>query len=132
MPVKPAKVKIVTEWRMRGSIYDLITLKPVPGVMMTFTDYSTNSRAQILTDANGRYRTILPPLNGHGYLVTLSKSGYAKTYLDPWTESVSRMPLKRRQELVREMTSRIAEPASLQPASATPLVTNFHLAPNQR
>lgn len=129
MPDKGARPKAVSEWRMRGVIYDLVTLKPVPGVHMIFTDNETNSRAQIKTDAQGRYRAILPALPGRGYLVTLSKTGYLKSYLDPGTEGVSDMPLERRAEIVKELSSLIAEPAALEPNGDTPLVTDFHMAP---
>ena len=129
MPEKGSAAKAVSEWRMRGVIYDLITLKPVPGVHMIFTDNETNSRAQIKTDEQGRYRAILPALPGRGYLVSLSKTGYLKSYLDPGTEGVADMPLERRSEIVKELSSLIAEPASLQPNSDMPLVTDFHMAP---
>lgn len=129
MAEKGARPKAVTEWKMRGTIYDLITLKPVPGVHMIFTDNETNSRAQIKTDEQGRYRVILPALPGRGYLVSLSKTGYLKSYLDPGTEGVSDMTLERRAEIVKELSSLIAEPASLQPNSDMPLVTDFHMAP---
>ena len=129
MADKGAKDKIVREWKMRGVIYDLITLKPVPGVRMLFIDNQTNARAEIQSDAQGRYRAILPSLSGRGYIVTLSKPGYEKTYLDPGTENVADMPLARRKEIVKELSSLIGEPASLQPNSDTPLVTDFHIAP---
>lgn len=129
MPDRPSKAKAVVEWKMRGVIYDLITLKPVPGVNMIFADIKTNSRARIQTDARGRYRAILPPLAGRGYFVTLAKSGYAKTYLNPGTEGVSEMPLERRKELVGELSSLILSPASLEPNLGEPLVTDFYLAP---
>jgi hypothetical protein len=129
MQEKGPRPKVVSEWKMRGTIYDLITLKPVPGVHMIFTDNATNSKAQIKTDEQGRYRTILPALPGRGYLVTLSKTGYLKSYLDPGTEGVSDMPLERRKEIVSELASLIAEPAALQPNSGDPLLTDFHMAP---
>ncbi len=129
MPDKGARDKIVREWKMRGVIYDLVTLLPVPDVDMIFTDNATNSRAQIRTDSLGRYRAVLPALTGSGYLVSLSKAGYAKTYLDPGTEGVAEMTVARRKELVQELSSQIMPPASLQPNSDTPLVTDFHMAP---
>ena len=128
-PEKGPRRAAVTEWRMRGVIYDLLTLKPVPGVHMIFTDNETNSKAQILTDGQGRYRAVLPALHGRGYLVSLSKTGYLKSYLDPGTEGVADMPLERRTEIAKELSSLIAEPASLQPNGDTPLVTDFHMAP---
>lgn len=98
---------------------------------MTFTDNATNSRANILSDSNGRYRAILPPLRGHGYLISLSKAGYEKAYLNPGTEGVVEMSIDRRQEIVKELATAINEPASIQPASEEPLITDFHLAPKK-
>ncbi|MBI5246289.1 MAG: carboxypeptidase regulatory-like domain-containing protein [Elusimicrobia bacterium] len=129
MPEAAAKEKIVREWKMRGHVYDLVTLRPVAGAKLIFTDNETNSQAFLVSDSAGLYRTILPPLRGHGYLVAISKAGYAKTYLNPGTEGVSEMPLERRKELVAELATTISEPASLEPNSETPLVTDFHLAP---
>ncbi|UPT72410.1 MAG: hypothetical protein M0D55_10455 [Elusimicrobiota bacterium] len=129
----PTKRKAVREWKLRGGIYDLITLKPVPGVRMVFTDNATNSRAHIVTDQQGRYKVVLPPLTDpdRGYLVSITKAGYETTYLNPGTEGVAEMPLERRQEMVRELSTLIGEPATVHPDSETPLVTDFHLAPKQ-
>ncbi|MCR4295384.1 MAG: hypothetical protein NUW21_07600 [Elusimicrobia bacterium] len=131
VPEKGGRPEAVFEWKMRGVIYDLVTLKPVPGVHMIFIDNATNFRAQIKTDSRGRYRAILPALAGRGYLVSLSKTGYLKSYLNPGTEGVAEMPLEQRAELAKELASLIAEPASVQPNSNTPLVTDFHLAPSR-
>lgn len=129
MPSEAPKAKIVREWKMRGTIYDLITLQPVPNAQMTFTDNETNARALIQADSQGRYRTILPPLEGRGYVVTLAKTGYVKSYLNPGTEGVNVMPLERRKEIAKELSSLIAEPASIQPDTGAPFVTNFYIAP---
>lgn len=129
MPGAGPKRKAVKEWKMRGVIYDLITLKPVPGVLMTLTDNDTNSRAEILSDRQGRYRALLPALSGRGYIVTLSKSGYEPAFLDPETTGVSAMPLARRQALAKDLYALIAAPFTLWPPSEAPLVTDFHLAP---
>lgn len=132
MPTAGVKQKAVLEWKLRGVIYDLVTLKPVPGVHIIFTDNETNSRAQIVTDSEGRYRTILPPLRERGYLVSLSKPGYSKTYLDPGTEGVPEKPLAEREQLVRELSTLIHEPSAVEPNSDTPLVTDFYLAPKPK
>lgn len=121
--------KPVMEWKLRGLVLDLVTLKPVPGAKLTFSDQETSVRAVIQADGQGRYRTVLPPLSGRGYLVTIAKPGYHASYLNPGTEGVAEMPLDRRKELVKELSSLIAEPASVEPNSDAPLVTNFHLAP---
>lgn len=130
-PAGTSSRAVVREWKMRGTIYDLVTLKPVPDVHMIFTDNATNSRAQIKTDGMGRYKVILPPLTNpdRGYLVALSKSGYEKTYLNPGTEGVAEKTEEERRSLARELSTLIADPASLQPGSEDPLITDFHMAP---
>ncbi len=129
MADRGAKTIVVTEWKLRGTVYDLLTLMPVAGARLVLIDNETNLRAVVQTDGQGRYRTILPPLPGRGYAVTISKAGYANSYLNPGTEGVAEMPPERRKELIKDLSSMIAEPASLEPHSGTPLVTDFHLAP---
>jgi len=129
MPDKDAKQKFVYDWKMRGVVYDLITLKPQAEAILTFTDNMTNSRAQITSDASGRYRALLPPLVGRGYVVTLFKVGYEKTCLDPRVAGVSGLPLSRRRELVKELASMISPPYDFEPDSEEPVFADFYLAP---
>ena len=116
-------------WHLRGVVYDLLTLKPMSGCAMTFTDPVGHSQEHGTTDARGRYRIVLPPLSGRGYLVAIEKSGYAKNYLNPATEDVAQMPAESRAELAHDLAKTAAETASLQPYDERPFVTNFHLAP---
>jgi hypothetical protein len=132
MPVKKdsaAKAKGGSEWKMHGVVYDLITLKPVPGVHLIFTDNMTSRRVPIDADSQGRYRALLPLLVGRGYIVTMSKPGYKSTYLDPGIEGVSSLPLERRRELVRDLSSLISQPYLFEPDSGAPLVADFYLPP---
>lgn len=124
-----AKTKGGSEWKIRGVIYDLITLKPIPGVHMVFTDNTTSQRVQIDADTQGRYRALLPLLVGRGYVVTMSKPGYKPTYMDPGIEGVSRLPIERRWELVRDLSSLISQPYLFEPDSGAPLVIDFYLPP---
>lgn len=118
-----------TEWRLRGVVYDLVSLKPISGCELTFTDSATRSREKCVTDSKGRYKITLAPLSGRGYQVTLVKSGYASNYLNPSTEDVAQMPAPSRVELSRDLAETTAEPAMLQPYDGKPFVTDFHLAP---
>jgi hypothetical protein len=121
--------KIVNDWKMRGAVYDLITLKPAAGAILTFTDNMTNSRAQVTADAHGKYKALLPPLVGRGYVVTLFKVGYEKTCLDPRIEGVRDLPLARRRELVKELASMISPPFAFEPDTEEPQTNDFYLAP---
>jgi hypothetical protein len=85
--VTAAAPKALKEWKLRGTIYDLTTLRPLAGCDMLFTDESTNRSIKTRTDSTGRYRTIVPPLEGgSGYSVSIEKGGYSSNYLDPGTE----------------------------------------------
>ena len=96
----PDEPDAAREWRLRGVVYDLTTLKPLPGCAMTFTDDVAHSQERHVTDVRGRYRITLPALADRGYQLTVEKPGYAKSELGP-----------------------------LQPDDERPLVTDFHLAP---
>ncbi|MCX5794737.1 MAG: carboxypeptidase regulatory-like domain-containing protein [Elusimicrobia bacterium] len=125
----PKKVKPVKEWKLRGFVYDLVTLQPVPRCKITLSDVDTNANFETATDASGRYRAILPPLPERGYLIEISASGYVKAYLDPGTEGVRNKPAGQRQDLCKELGPAVLQPASLQPHGADPLVTDFFIAP---
>ena len=129
MSSKDSKQGIVRDWRIRGGVYDLITLKPLAGAIVTFTDNMTNSRAQVAADARGRYRALLPPLVGRGYVVTLFNVGYEKTCLDPGIVGVRDLPIARRRELVKDLASMISRPFAFEPDSEDPLEADFYLAP---
>lgn len=125
----PSAVKAAREWRLRGAVYDLVTLKPVGGAKIVFTDNETNARAETVTSANGRYKTVLPPLVGHGYLVAITKPGYAASYAGPESAGVADLDAGSRKELARQLGRSVEAPASLEPGSDAPYVTDFFLAP---
>ncbi|MDE2489730.1 MAG: carboxypeptidase regulatory-like domain-containing protein [Elusimicrobia bacterium] len=119
-----------THWRLRGTVYDLSTLKPLPGCWVRFVDVDANRSVTARTDAGGRYRTIVPALDGRGYEVRLSKSGYAPSYLDPRTRGVREMSAAERAGLARGLATTLTQsPAVLQTSDAKPLITDFYLAP---
>lgn len=124
-----ATARAVREWRLRGAVYDLLTLKPVVGAKLILTDNETNARAETVTNAKGQYRTVLPPLTGHGYLVAISKPGYAASYAGPESAGVSDLDPGSRKEMARQLSRSVEAPTSLEPGSDEPLVTNFFLAP---
>ena len=125
----PKPLPPVKEWKLRGFVYDLITLRPVSHCRLVLSDIDTNARFETTTDGSGRYRAILPPLPDRGYLVTISQNGYAPTYVDPGTEGVRSKSGQERQSLCRELVGAVLQPASLQPRRADPLQTDFYLAP---
>jgi len=127
-PARPT-AKLVKEWRMRGHVYNLVTLAPVSLCPMVFSDIQTNARYETMTDAQGRYRVILPPLPDRGYTVMITGEGYAANYYKPEGEDVGKKSLKERRALALETSRSMEGPASLAPESSAPLLTDFYLAP---
>jgi hypothetical protein len=117
------------EWRLRGRVYDLVTLKPVAGALIILTDNETNARAETMTNAEGRYRTVLPPLRERGYAVGIKKNGYAQSYAGPESAGVKDLDAGSRKELARQLSRSVEAPTALEPGSDAPLVTDFFLAP---
>jgi hypothetical protein len=117
------------EWKMRGVVYDLMTLAVLPQCRVVFRDDRVNALFETVTDETGRYRMILPPLEGRGYAISIHKKGYAASYLDPSVENVQRLPREKRAALAGELAGAVLSPSSLDPPGNEPLLTDFYLAP---
>jgi hypothetical protein len=134
-PPAPAapQPKPASEWRLRGTVYDLTTLKPLSGCLITFTDPQGSGRpVRTRTDAAGRYRVLVAALPD-GYAAALSKTGFSPSYLNQQTESVKAMPADQRLGLARRLAATLgAAPlvvAGNPDGSVT--VTDFYLAPRR-
>lgn len=125
----PKAAALPKEWKMRGVVYDLMTLAALPRCQVVFRDDSVNALAETFTDEKGRYRMILPPLEGRGYAINIHKEGYAASYLDPTMAGVPQLSREKRAALARELAGAVLSPFSLEPESVAPLVTDFYLAP---
>lgn len=122
---------VVKEWKMRGMVYDLTTLNPVPKCKMVFSDEQANARFETMADASGRYRMILPPLDGRGYSVSMHQPGYSASYLNPGTENVRSLSQSERAQMSRDLSGSVMTPYTVEPNSADPLITDFYLAPTR-
>ncbi len=123
--VKPAR-----EWRLRGTVYDLVSLRPLPYCTILLVDQQLNRRIETRTDSSGVYRTVVPSLPDRGYTVQMRMDGYSSTYLDPGTGGVRRMSVDKRRALAHDLGATFTSvPASLQAPDARPLITDFYLAP---
>lgn len=126
----PPKAAPPKEWRLRGKVYDLATLKPLAGVSLEFVDEASNTSRRTRTDASGAYRIIVPPLDGRGWAVKAAKGGYSSNYLDPATPGVRELSAADRRALAKDLAATLsAAPASVAAESADPVVTDFYLAP---
>lgn len=125
----PKPVKAVKEWKLRGTVYDLATLKPLSGVQLTFTDAESSRSIQTRSNSEGHYKALVPSLPDRGYAVTAEKNGYSPNYLDPSTEGVRSMSAAQRKELVGGLATTLSVTPAMLQGSAAPLVTDFFLAP---
>ena len=122
--------KAVKEWRLRGKVYDLVTLQPIGGCTLVFSDETAGRRIETRAAASGAYRLVAPILPDRGYSVAITKTGYAPAYLNPGMEGVAQMDEARRRELAKELSSLLtATPYFVQAYDAEPLITDFFLAP---
>lgn len=120
----------VKEWRLRGVVYDLTTLAPVPRCLLVLTQASTGEKFETMTDAGGRYRLLVPALQRDSYQVRLQAERFSRSYLNPEVENVRKLPEAKRRELANELAATFLPPYELT-GSAQPLVTDFYLAPQR-
>ncbi len=124
-PAPPPK-----EWKLRGHVYDLATLRPLAGVAIELVDEQSNTRRRTRSDADGLYRAVVPPAPGGGYAVALTKAGYSPSYLDPSTPAVRELSPADRRALAKNLAATLtATPVTIAAESAEPVVTDFYLAP---
>jgi hypothetical protein len=71
-----------TKWRVSGRIYDLLTLKPVAGAVVSFVVPETGARKSVKTGRDGRYVLLLPTLKEGGYAPEVSHPDYRPGFLE--------------------------------------------------
>lgn len=124
------KAPSAKEWKLRGVVYDLVSLKPVPKMTLVFKDAALNRRYETMTDAQGRYRVAIPPLpDKRGYAVSLVHPDYAAAYVNPDAEHVADKEDSERREMAKELARSMDAPYTVQAYSAAPVVTDFYAAP---
>jgi hypothetical protein len=94
----PKKNKSVDKrWVVSGTIYDLLTLKPVPSVRIRFSARGTGRMHSTRTDTRGRYALKLPAL-GPGYDVDIRHPYYGEVYLEEGSPAYKTRTIERRRE----------------------------------
>ena len=91
-PPKPAACLV------RGTVYDLLTLKPVPGAQVIFTARSSGRSVHARTDSAGRYTLNLARSSEGGFEAAIIRKDYPDKYLEENDPPYRTMGLKRRQE----------------------------------
>lgn len=119
------------EWRMRGKIYDLISLNPIPICMIVFIHPHTSARYETSTANDGSYKTIVPSLAKGGYAVAFSHPDYQSSYwMTSYNEANALSRTQRRQEAMR-LVGIVNVPVNLAPEGKKPVSSEFFLIPKR-
>lgn len=119
-----------TRWTLRGQVFDLLSLKPVPGAALTFTDTFSGAVYRGQSDARGAYAVAVPKGEGTAYQVSVRRRGFKPDYLeDSEPTFLTRGPAARR-ESAREMErSAVLHVPLSPPLEADEAAFNFALVP---
>jgi len=131
-PVAPAPAPPppppATYWEFEGQVYDILTLKPVPGVEMTF--YSDEGNQQTKSGETGRFKMRLPALKSGGYRLVADHPDYSDEYFDDAGAGFRKMPLKQRASLRNSSPNNLPWTAQ-SPGSVRRDVVLFPLVPDR-
>lgn len=70
------------KWKISGRVYDLLTLEPVAGASVTFTNQETGKRHSAKTGKDGRYSLVLPSLKEGAYAPDVAHPAYRAGFLE--------------------------------------------------
>jgi len=93
-------------WVVQGKVYDIITLKPVGGVRIVFSDVGTGKEIVTESQGSGRYETELPKVSSGGYRLSVRHPRYSGVYTEEGYTPYHKQSLARRQdawEMLRSM-----------------------------
>jgi hypothetical protein len=88
-----------TQWALRGWVYDLMTLKPVPSASFVVRGPNGGLFASFASDPDGRYLVILPRVEDGGYTILSSQPGYAAPVYDESDIPYAQLSASERREL---------------------------------
>ncbi|MCX5794759.1 MAG: hypothetical protein NTY77_04620 [Elusimicrobia bacterium] len=87
-------------WTFEGSVYDLISLRPVHAAILAFKDSSGKVFGQTTTDEYGDYRVSLEPLSEAAYVMSAKHADYQEKYIDEIKPPFKEVSLEERRQLV--------------------------------
>ncbi|MBI3297775.1 MAG: hypothetical protein HYZ75_06405 [Elusimicrobia bacterium] len=121
----------VTEWRMRGKLFDLLSAEPVAGADVVFMDASTGRRFATGSDAQGLYRATLP-VNETGYDLAIRHSKYEPKYFEDGSPPYRKLGLEQRQSAVDDLLRVLQNKDLIKAEGGTVLERDFVLIPLSR
>ena len=92
-------------WTIFGKAYDLFSLKPLAGAVITFRSKYSEEDFTVKTDRDGNYTATMPPQESHGYNVTISHRRYRSEFLDEMRPPYHTLNLGRREDAAMLMNT---------------------------
>ncbi|PIP82193.1 MAG: hypothetical protein CO113_19580 [Elusimicrobia bacterium CG_4_9_14_3_um_filter_62_55] len=89
------------DFRVKGTVYDLFTMKPIGEVDVVFSDLQSGKQLATVTDDSGGFIAHLP-INGKGYTMKIRHSGYEPNYLEDSAPSFKTLPIDQRKSQAGE------------------------------
>lgn len=86
------------DWTVRGKAYELLELRPVSGLKISFQDKNSGRRYIVKSGPKGLYRASLPRLEEGGYMVSVSHKDYKPIYLEEAEPPYHRQRRSQREE----------------------------------
>lgn len=97
-PAEPAAPPPAAEWSFEGNVYDMLSFKPVNGVVLLFMTQSEEETFEGRTDARGRFKIVLPVRSG-GYKLIADHPEYIGEYFDETTPPIRTWSLAKRRQM---------------------------------
>lgn len=92
---KPAPA---AEWTFEGTVYDMLSFRPVKGVVLLFMTENEDETFESRTDARGHFKIVLPPRPG-GYKLVADHPEYIGEYFDETAPSIKTWSLSKRRQM---------------------------------
>jgi hypothetical protein len=121
-----------TQWRVSGSIFDILSLKPVEDAEISFINASSGERFRTTTGPDGSYRARLPATES--YTVNVRHPDYEAKFLADTSPSIRKLSEGSRLAAVRQWmrTMQSSEPLRPTETESSSLKRDLALIPLQR
>lgn len=119
------------EWRIRGTLFDLISAEPVAGADVVFMDGSTGRQFSTGSDNKGNFRATLP-VNENGYDLSIRHAKYEQKYFEDGSPSYRKQGPEKRQRAAADLLKVLQHKDFLSAEAGGVLERDFVLIPLSR
>ncbi|MDE2293565.1 MAG: carboxypeptidase regulatory-like domain-containing protein, partial [Elusimicrobia bacterium] len=120
-----------TQWRMRGTVFDIISGEPIANADVVFQEPSTGRRFATSTDAQGRYRAQLP-VSSEGFDLQIRAPDYEPKYFEDSSPSYRKLSPEERQHAADDLLRILQNRGLIQQPGGSVLNRDYVLIPLTR